>query len=807
MTIITPEALRTAILGKLAYAVGKDAAHAQDHDWYVATALAIRDQAVDRWIETTRHVYASGQKRVYYLSLEFLIGRLLSEYLCNLQLQETCRTALAGLDVDLDRIRELEPDAALGNGGLGRLAACFMESMATVGVAGFGYGIRYQHGLFRQLFLDGWQVEQPEDWLAFGNPWEFERPEVAYEVGFGGTVERTVGEHDREHHVWHPAERVLAVAYDTPIVGWPGHQVNTLRLWSAQSANPMRLDQFNRGDYLGAVAEQVTSESIVRVLYPNDDTPAGQELRLKQEFFFTSASLHDLLRRHLQQYGEVGTLPERAAIQLNDTHPAIAVAELMRLMVDEHDVAWSEAWRITQGCIAYTNHTLLPEALESWPISLLERLLPRHMQIIHRLNADLLQGLNGADVDPGAVALIDHSNGHRVRMGHLAFYGAHKVNGVSALHTELMQRTVFRDLNRAFPGRITNKTNGITARRWLRQCNPSLSELITEAVGPDWVGDLEQLEMLAPLADDASFRDRFAAAKRRNKERLAALIAERTGVLVDPSALFDVHIKRIHEYKRQLLNILGTIATWQAIRAEPGRDWLPRVKLFGGKAAASYRQAKLIIKLINDVARVVNHDPVVGDRLKVIFLPNYNVSLTERIIPAADLSEQISTAGMEASGTGNMKLALNGALTIGTLDGANIEIRELVGHDNMFIFGLTAEEVRIERANGYDPRAEVAAAPALASVLDAIGTGQFSPDDAGRFRPLVERLLGEDYFMVLADFTAYAEAQQRVDAAFLEPGTWWRQALLNTAKVGWFSSDRTIRDYAREIWQALPAPA
>jgi starch phosphorylase len=807
MTTITPEALRTAILSRLAYAVGKDAAHAQDHDWYVATALAVRDQAVDRWIETTRHVYASGQKRVYYLSLEFLIGRLLSEYLCNLQLHDICRAALAGLGVDLERIRELEPDAALGNGGLGRLAACFMESMATVGVAGFGYGIRYQNGLFRQLFHDGWQVEQPEDWLAFGNPWEFERPEVAYEVGFGGTVERGDGDNGREHHVWHPAERVLAIAFDTPIVGWPGHQVNTLRLWSAQSANPMRLDQFNRGDYLGAVAEQVTSESIVRVLYPNDDTAAGQELRLKQEYFFTSASLHDLLRRHLQQYGEVRTLPEHVAIQLNDTHPAIAVAELMRLLVDERGVAWGEAWAITQGCIAYTNHTLLPEALESWPISLLERLLPRHMQIVHRLNADLLQSLNGAEIDPAAVALIDHSHGHRVRMGHLAFYGAHKVNGVSALHTELMQRTVFRDLNRAFPGRITNKTNGITARRWLRQCNPALSELITEVVGPGWVGELEQLEGLLPLSDDAAFLDRFAAAKRRNKERLAALIAERTGIVVDPAALFDVHVKRIHEYKRQLLNILGTIATWQAMRADPARDWLPRVKIFGGKAAASYRQAKLIIKLINDVARVINHDPAVGDRLKVIFLPNYNVSLTERIIPAADLSEQISTAGMEASGTGNMKLALNGALTIGTLDGANIEIRELVGHDNMFIFGLTAEGVRTERANGYNPRAQVAAAPALAGVLEAIGGGQFSPDDAGRFRPLVDRLLDEDYFMVLADFMAYGEAQQRVDAAYLEPLTWWRQALRNTAKVGWFSSDRTIRDYAGEIGQALPAPA
>ena len=806
MTIISPEALRAAILSKLTYAVAKDVAHAQPHDWYIATALAIRDQVVDRWITTTRDVYARHQKRVYYLSLEFLIGRLLSEYLGNLQLQETCAAALAGLAVDLDRIREIEPDAALGNGGLGRLAACFMESMATVGVAGFGYGIRYQHGLFRQLFHDGWQVEQPEDWLAFGNPWEFERPEVAYEVGFGGRVEREVCEDGRERHVWRPAERVQAIAYDTPIVGWPGRQVNTLRLWSAQSANPMRLDHFNRGDYLGAVAEQVTSESIVRVLYPNDDTPAGQELRLKQEYFFTSASLQDLLRRHMQQHGQVATLPDQAAIQLNDTHPAIAVAELMRLLVDVHGVDWGQAWQITQGCIAYTNHTLLPEALESWPVALLERLLPRHMQIIHRLNADLLHGLNGEDVDPGAIALIDHGHGHRVRMGHLAFFGAHKVNGVSALHTELMKRTVFRDLNRAFPGRITNKTNGITARRWLRQCNPALSELITAAIGPGWIADLERLQALAPLVEDAGFRELFAAAKRANKERLSALIGRVSGVVIDPEAMFDVHVKRIHEYKRQLLNILETIATWQAMRADPDHDWPARVKIFGGKAAASYQQAKLIIKLINDVAKVVNRDPLVGDRLKVVFLPNYNVSLTERIIPAADLSEQISTAGMEASGTGNMKLALNGALTIGTLDGANIEIRELVGHDNMFIFGLTAEEVGAERANGYDPRARAAATPALARVLDAISAGQFSPDDPGRFRPLVERLLGEDYFMVLADFAAYAAAQREVDRTYREPETWWRRALLNTAKVGWFSSDRTIRDYASEIWQALPKP-
>jgi glycogen phosphorylase len=803
MTPMTPDALRAAILAKLTYAVGKDAAHAHDHDWYVATALAVRDHAVDRWIATTRQIYATDRKRVYYLSVEFLIGRLLSEYLCNLQLTDTCQQALAGLGVDLARIKEREPDAALGNGGLGRLAACLMESMATVGIAGFGYGIRYQHGLFRQLFDDGWQVEQPEDWLAFGNPWEFERPEVTYDIGFGGSVE-TAGEGPARHHVWRPAERVRAIAFDTPIVGWAGRWVNTLRLWSAGAANPIHLEQFNRGDYMGAVAEQVRSENIVRILYPNDDTPAGRELRLTQEYFFTSASLQDLLRRHLQQGHDLAALPDKVAIQLNDTHPAIAVAELMRLLLDEHGLTWTDAWTITRGCISYTNHTLLPEALENWPVALMTRLLPRHMQIIYGLNGELLENLS-PDIDPASVSLIDEARGQHVRMGHLAFYGAHKVNGVSALHTELMKRTVFRDLHQAFPERITNKTNGITARRWLCQSNPVLADLVTEAVGPDWLLDLEQLERLAPLATDAAFQERFARAKRANKERLAALIDAETGIRVDPAAMFDVQIKRVHEYKRQLLNILEAIATYHAIRAEPERDWVPRIKIFGGKAAASYHQAKLIIKLINDVARVINADPAVDDRLKVVFMPNYNVSLTERIVPAADLSEQISTAGMEASGTGNMKLALNGALTIGTLDGANIEIRERVGADNIFIFGLTADEVAHRRVNGYAPGAEVAAAPALAQTIEAVGSGAFSPDDPGRFRPLIDDLLGRDYFMVLADFAHYAAAQRTVDAAFCDPATWRQRAILNTAKVGWFSSDRTIRDYAAEIWHVAPA--
>jgi starch phosphorylase len=798
------ETLRAAVLAKLTYAVGKDAAHAGAHDWYVATALAVRDRVIERWIATTREVYASGQKRVYYLSLEFLIGRLLGDYLCNLRLGETCREALAGLGVELDQIRELEPDAALGNGGLGRLAACYMESMATVGVAGFGYGIRYENGLFRQLFHDGWQVEQPEDWLSFGNPWEFERPEVAYEVGFGGTVESVAGADGGARPCWRAAQRVLAVAYDTPIVGWGGRRVNTLRLWSARAASAMRLDQFNRGDYLGAVTEQITAESIARVLYPNDDTAAGQELRLKQEYFFTSASLQDLLHRQLQQYGDLRGLPGQVAIQLNDTHPAIAVPELMRLLLDQHGLDWPDAWQLTRGCIAYTNHTLLPEALESWPVALMERLLPRHVQIIRRIDAELATALAGRDIDRAAVALVDDANGPRVRMGHLAFVGAHRINGVSVLHTELMKQTVFKELHRAFPERIVNQTNGITARRWLAQCNPGLAALITEVTGEGWLDDLERLGELAPLAGDAAFRARFAAVKRRNKERLAALIGEQSGIVVDPDALFDVHVKRIHEYKRQLLNILQTVAAWQAIRAAPERDWTPRVKIFAGKAAASYHQAKLIIKLINDVAAVINRDPRVGDRLKVIFLPNYNVSLTERIIPAADLSEQISTAGMEASGTGNMKLALNGALTIGTLDGANVEIRDLVGADDVFIFGLCAEEVQARRANGSQPRAELDRAPALQAALEAVGGGHFSPDDPARFAPLVGPLLDHDHFMVTADFAAYASTQRQVDQAFADHPAWQRRAILNSARVGWFSADRAIKGYAQHIWHTPP---
>ena len=802
---ITAERFKDAILEKLILAVGKDPEHASPRDWLIATSLAARDQLVARWMESTREIYAGEEKRVYYLSMEFLIGRLLIDTLTNLGIRDICDEALGQLGQSLDALKEVEPDAALGNGGLGRLAACFLESMGSVGVAGFGYGIRYDHGLFRQVFEDGKQIEVPENWLSFGTPWQFERPEVAYEIGFGGTVASPASDTKTRRAWWHPAERVLAVAYDTPVAGWRAKRVNTLRLWSARSPELMHLAEFNRGDYLGALAHQAKAESISRVLYPDDSTFIGQELRVRQEYFFTSASLQDLIRRHLDQYGSLGNLPDKAAIQLNDTHPALAVPELMRLLVDEHGLAWDEAWRITQGCISYTNHTLLPEALESWPVALMEKLLPRHMQIIALIHADQMAALEAQGVTDaetiGRVALIEHQSwGDRVRMGNLAFLGAHRVNGVSALHSKLMKETVFSAFHKLFPDRIVNQTNGITPRRWLLECNPRLAALVTEIVGDGWIGDLEQLEGIASMADDAAFRERYAAVKQANKEALARVIEAQLGVSVDTHAMFDVQIKRIHEYKRQFMNILETIAHYNAIRAEPGKDWCPRVKIFGGKAAASYRAAKTIINLINDAARIINADPVVGDRLKVAYLPDYRVSLAEKIIPAADLSEQISTAGMEASGTGNMKFALNGALTIGTLDGANVEIQEHVGAENIFIFGLKADEVLDLRRTGYDPEKAIAASPALTEVLKQIGSGLFAPNDPGRYRSLLDDLTARDYFLVTADFDAYAATQRQVDAAYRETQDWFRKAVLNTAHSGWFSSDRTIRGYARDIW-------
>ncbi|WP_422371473.1 glycogen/starch/alpha-glucan phosphorylase [Hoeflea sp.] len=804
-----PDALAAEIIERLTYSIGKDAKVAKPHDWLTATILVIRDRVIDRWMESTRQTYEAGGKRVYYLSLEFLIGRLTRDAVSNLEMLDEVRAALHSLGVDFDAVTSLEPDAALGNGGLGRLAACFMESMATVDVPAYGYGIRYVHGLFRQQMSDGWQVELPENWLANGNAWEFHRRESAYEIGFGGSVDSigtdSVG---TQRCVWKPQERMMAVAYDTPVVGWRAKRVNTLRLWTAQPIDPILLDAFNAGDHIGALRESNKAEALARVLYPADQTPAGQELRLRQEYFFSSASLQDILRRHLQEYGDLRSLPDKAAIQLNDTHPAVSVAELMRLLIDVHRLDFDKAWDITQRTFSYTNHTLLPEALESWPVPLFERLLPRHMQLVYAINAKILrqarQERGYDDEQIRAVSLIDEGGDRRVRMGNLAFVGSHSINGVSALHTDLMKQTVFSNLHGLYPDRINNKTNGITPRRWLMQCNPGLFELIRETIGDSFMDDAEALSALDAYARDSAFRARFAGIKRDNKVKLANLVSRRMGIKLDPSAMFDIQIKRIHEYKRQLLNIIEAVALYDQIRSHPERDWVPRVKFLAGKAAPSYHNAKIIIKLANDVARVINNDPAVRGLLKIAFIPNYNVSLAEIMVPAADLSEQISTAGMEASGTGNMKFALNGALTIGTLDGANVEIRECVGEDNIIIFGMTADEVAERRESGHEPRAIIEAARELSQALTAISSGVFSPDDRDRYSDLIAGLYDHDWFMVAADFEAYAEAQRRVDALWVDEEAWYGRTILNTARVGWFSSDRTIRQYAKEIWKAGP---
>ena len=795
--------IKSAILTKLRLAIGKDAGMATRHDWYKAAALALRDRIVHHWLTTEKQSYDAGSKRVYYLSLEFLIGRLFTDALNNMGLLPVFEAALGDLGVGLSDLAKCEPDAALGNGGLGRLAACFMESMATLAIPATGYGIRYDFGLFRQIIAQGWQQEYPDEWLSFGNPWEFQRPEVVYHVHFGGGVEH-VDAKGRDRAIWHPAETVQAVAYDTPIVGWRGQHVNALRLWSARSPDPLKLDVFNTGDYLGASAEEARAESICKFLYPNDESPAGRELRLRQEYFFVSASLQDLVNRHLASDGQLRGLASKAAVQLNDTHPSLAVTELMRILIDLHNFRWDEAWQITVATLSYTNHTLLPEALETWPVELFERLLPRHLEIIYRINVAHLALADvrcPGDVDfRASVSLIDEKSGRRVRMGQLAFVGSHSINGVSAMHSDLMKETVFHDLNHLYPGRINNKTNGITFRRWLMLANPKLTDLLREACGEAVLDDPTLLERLEARASDNAFQQQFRAVKYHNKVALARLIGERLNIKVDPNALFDVQIKRIHEYKRQLLNLLETVALYHAIKDEPQKDWVPRVKIFAGKAAASYRYAKLIIKLAHDVAKVINADPTLHGALKVAFLPNYNVSLAERIIPAADLSEQISTAGMEASGTGNMKLGLNGALTIGTLDGANVEMKEQVGDENIFIFGLTAQEAEARRRQGINMRDTIAACEPLREVLDEIGSGVFSPDEPDRYRELIDTLTNYDHFLVCADFASYQVAQREVANRWRDPAAWWRSSILNTANMGWFSSDRTIKEYAEEIW-------
>lgn len=797
-----------AILDKLVYAVGKDPEHATLHDWYLASALAIRDRLIHAWMTATRRIYRERRRRVYYLSIEFLLGRMLPETVHNLGLGEDLHAALAELGLEPEVLFALEPDAALGNGGLGRLAACFLESMASCDVAGFGYGLLYRHGLFEQRIDDGWQVEEPEEWLAFPHPLLFTRPEVTYPVGFGGHVDEGRDVRGRPVRRWRPQRRVFAVAHDLPIAGMDGRAVSTLRLWQAMSGERLDLAAFNRGDYLQAVGEQVMAESLTRVLYPDDGTEAGRRLRLQQEYFFVSASMQDLLRRHLSVHDDITSLPDAVAIQLNDTHPALAIPELLRLLIDEHGLDFDRAFAIVRECFAYTNHTLMPEALERWPLRLLQELLPRHLELVYAMNEHVLGRLRARPDNPDPfltdVSMIDETGERYLRMGHLAFLGSRRTNGVSQLHGELMKRTVFAPLHRHFPDRILAITNGVTHRRWLAVAHPHLAQLIDEAIGPGWRTDPERLAGLAPLADDAGFRERFAVARRLAKEQLADRIAADTGIEVDPTALFDVQVKRIHEYKRQLLNLLEFVALYLELRDDPDRVPVPQVRILAGKAASAYRQAKLVIKLANDIASVVNRDPAVNGRLKLVFLPNYNVSLAERIMPAADVSEQISTAGTEASGTGNMKMALLGALTLCTLDGANVELAARIGAENLVAFGLDIGTVERLWREGYDPRATIAAEPRLAAAMEAIARGLFSPDDPDRFRPLVDELRTTDRWLVTADFTDYRRARNEVAALWCRPTDWWRRAVLSTARSGWFSADRTIREYAEKIWRVTP---
>ncbi len=808
LTFDTPS-IRRSLYNRLTYTIGKDTISATDRDWLFTSAAVLRERMIERWMETMRSYYLEDRKRVYYLSMEFLMGRTLMNGMLNLGCEKEFREALSGMGLDLDTLREMEPDAGLGNGGLGRLAACFLDSMATMGVPGYGYGIRFEYGMFNQRIVDGQQVERPDNWLRYGNPWEFPRPELLYPVKFHGRVVEYVDERGATSHQWVDTDDVMAMAYDYPIPGYDTDTVNNMRLWAAKSSHDFDLRAFNQGDYMHAVEDKNDSENLSKVLYPDDSTEVGRELRLKQQYFFVSATLQDLLDRYAKSGAPLDRLADRVAVQLNDTHPSIAVAELMRILVDKHRCDWFRAWDITRRVFSYTNHTLMPEALETWPMALFERLLPRPLQIICDINfhfmKDVMRQYPGDPALWQRMSLIDEGHGKRIRMAHLAIVGSHTVNGVAAIHTQLMKETIFADFHRYWPDKIVNMTNGITPRRWLNQANPPLSKLISSHIGKGWLKDLDQLRKLAPLAEDAAFRDAFVRVKRENKVRLAKLILDRCQVTVDPDSLFDVQIKRIHEYKRQLLNVLHVITLYNRLRA--GADTTPRTVIFGGKAAPGYYMAKLVIRLINDVAEIVNNDHLVRGLLKVVFIPNYDVSTAEIIIPAADLSEQISTAGTEASGTGNMKLALNGAITIGTLDGANVEIRDEVGDENIFIFGMTTDEVGALRAEGYNPWLHYDGNEELKQTLGMIRDGYFSPEDFNRYKPIFDSLTSHgDHYLLLADYASYIACQEKVGALYRNPPAWARKAILNVAGMGQFSSDRTIGQYAKTIWNVVPVP-
>lgn len=804
--------IQQALKNHLIFSSFKTSEAATPRDWYDAASYSVRDHVVERWVRTAESYYRDDPKRVYYLSLEFLIGRMLSNAALNLGINEELKEGMSALGRDLEKAIELETDAALGNGGLGRLAACFLDSMATMDIPAAGYGIRYEYGMFRQSIENGQQVENPDNWLRYGNIWEFQRPEATYNIKFHGHVVKYPNDHGEEVQHWVDAEHVIAMAYDVPVPGYGTDTVNNLRLWSAKAAREFDLRHFNDGNYEKAVEERNATENISKVLYPNDTSVLGKELRLKQQYFFVSASIQDILRRFLSTH-EMKTqndwkiLPEKIAIQLNDTHPSIGVAEMMYQLVDVHQLPWSFAWELVVKIFAYTNHTLMPEALETWTVDLFGRLLPRHLEIIYQINHEFLHMVNHHF--PGdaellrRVSIIDEDHGRRVRMAHLAVVGSHTVNGVAALHSELLKSTLFADFDRIFPGKMTNVTNGITPRRWLNQANPGLTALIEKAIGPGFKKDLTQIKKITPLADDADFRKAFAQVKLANKQRLAAKIEAKTGVKLNVNSLFDVQIKRIHEYKRQLLNVLHVITLYNRIR-RGDKDITPRTVIFGGKAAPGYWMAKHIIRLINDVATIVNEDVAVGDQLKVVFYPNYEVSAAEILFPGSDLSEQISTAGTEASGTGNMKMALNGALTIGTLDGANVEIKEEVGDENIFIFGLTTPQVAEVKANGYKPRDYYNSNSELKQVLDMIAEGYFSIDEPARYQVIVDNLLNNDQYLLLADYASYIEAQERVGKLYQHQDDWTRMAILNVANMAKFSSDRAIGDYAKNIWHVSP---
>ncbi|CNH66793.1 glycogen phosphorylase [Yersinia pekkanenii] len=802
--VVSVDALKHSIAYKLMFIVGKDPSIATQHDWLNATLFAVRDRMVERWLRSNRAQLSQDVRQVYYLSMEFLLGRTLSNALLSMGIYEDIEQALDEMGLNLSELLQEENDPGLGNGGLGRLAACFLDSLATLALPGRGYGIRYEYGMFSQKIVNGQQMESPDNWLEYGNAWEFPRHNTRYKVRFGGRIQQE-GSKIR----WLETEEILACAYDQIIPGFDTDATNTLRLWSAQASNEINLGKFNQGDYFAAVEDKNHSENVSRVLYPDDSTYSGRELRLRQEYFLVSATVQDILSRHWAMHQTFDNLADKIAIHLNDTHPVLSIPEMMRLLIDEHKFSWMDAWDVVQQVFSYTNHTLMTEALETWPIDMIGKILPRHLQIIFDINDHFLKLVQEQyPAEPELlprVSIIDENHGRQVRMAWLAVIASHKVNGVSALHSELMVQSLFADFARIFPNRFCNKTNGVTPRRWLALANRPLAAVLDDSIGHNWRTDLSQLSELEKNLDYPSFLQALQKAKLENKKRLATYLAEKLNIVVNPAALFDVQIKRIHEYKRQLLNVLHVITRYNRILDAADEQWVPRVVIFAGKAASAYYNAKQIIRLINDVAKVINNDPRINNRLKVVFIPNYSVSLAQLIIPAADLSEQISLAGTEASGTSNMKFALNGALTIGTLDGANVEIREHVGEDNIFIFGNTTEQVEALRNNGYNPRKYYDEDPDLHLALTQIVTGVFSPEEPKRYTNLFDSLVNfGDHYQLLADYRSYVNAQEKVDTLYRHPDEWTRKTLLNIANMGYFSSDRTIEEYANEIWHIKP---